>query len=280
MLDYLTSKMVWIVAAVVLTASVVSVFNWQRRAAEELVLDERAESIAELVNSLCSTQGSIKVSASLNESEEAIFSYESTVNGKPYELNFSLNGLMLTQEEKVVRKDFVSGVYLFDPYFIDDKAVLDSIGHQRSHLSVDGKFFIESKEFSGAYHVFIYPETPDDIREYTSQIGTTISENITWEIDRSLNTSALNSTTNLTLDRDSVFLNDMFYFSGEYLLPYPITPVYLYAPGNFSYTRQELNESDDILYAQAGSTIVLERRLISIENQYSVGYFLYSVTIQ
>ncbi len=277
MLDYLTSKMVWIIAAVVLTASVMGVFNWQRNAAEEVALDQRAESIAELVNTFSSTSGNIKVSVSFNESVDPNFYFEPTVNGELYALNFSRNGLTLIQGDTAVRKDFVSGVHLLDPYFLEDEVILNDVTLQKHHLSIEDTFFIESKIISEAYHVFIYPETKEDISEYTDRLGSIIQNNLNWELNRKLNLTTINKTTEVTLRQETIFQKNVFFVSGEYMLPHPIPSLYLCRPDRFEYTREELlNETDNRISIPKMESVVLERRLISLEGDLIVAYFLYT----
>ncbi len=277
MLDYLTSKMVWIIAAVVLTASVMGVFNWQRNAAEEVALDQRAESIAELVNTFSSTSGNIKASVSFNESVDPNFYFEPTVNGELYALNFSRNGLTLIQGDTAVRKDFVSGVHLLDPYFLEDEVILNDVTLQKHHLSIEDTFFIESKIISEAYHVFIYPETKEDISEYTDRLGSIIQNNLNWELNRKLNLNTINKTTEVTLRQETIFQKNVFFVSGEYMLPRPIPSLYLCRPDRFEYTREELlNETDNRISIPKMESVVLERRLISLEGDLIVAYFLYT----
>ncbi len=276
MLDYLTSKMVWIIAAVVLTASVMGVFNWQKNAAEEVALDDRADSIAGLINTFCSTSGDIKAMVSFNESADPNFYFEPTVNGEPYTLNFSRNGFTLIQGDTAVRKNFVSGTYLLDPYFLDDEAVLNNGTLQRYHLSVGDTFFIESKRISGTYHVFIYPETPEDVLGYADHLGGIIQDSLKWEFDRFLNVSSINTTTEVKIQHEVMFYRSVFFVGDEYQMPYPITPLYLCRPYRFEYTYPELiNVSENHISMQRNESVVLERRLISLEGEHNIAYFLY-----
>ena len=273
MLDYITSKMVWIIAAIILTSSVLGVFNWQRRAAEELVLEQRAESIAELVNKVISTHGDLKLSVSFDSDEKAHFHFDPTANGMSYGLNISISGLSLSQGQRSVWKNFVSGVHLYNPVFIHDEGMIDTVSN-RTQISVSERFYIESKEYSGRYHVFIYHETSDDMITQTEDMGSTIQNKMSWEFDT--NTSAINSTEILTMKLDTVFHRNYFFFSENHLVPYPISSIYLFKPENYSYREHDLSELDQgYVSVIKGSNIVLERRLISLEGYHCVAFFLY-----
>ncbi len=282
MIDYLMSKMVWIVAAVVLTASVLGVYSWQRRSMEDVALDEQAEQVAELVNTLCTTVGDFKGYVSFDRSREAAFYLDGTVNGEPYNLNFTQNSLFIGQGSKGNWKTFVGNVHLFNPYFLDadDEPLLGAMDSETNHLFIRSgeDFYIESKRFDSGYNVFIYPEPDGDIRNDIRSLGGAINENVTWKFEGDLNMSAINATYNIEVMHDTVFLRNMFYYQNSTIIPFPLSAVHLWESDRYVYTLEELNELNDDnprLSVYAGDIIRLDRRVIYLDGNHTIEGFLY-----
>ncbi len=282
MIDYLMSKMVWIVAAVVLTASVLGVYSWQRRSMEDVALDEQAEQVAELVNKLSTTVGEFKGLVTFNRSRDAAFYLDETVNREPYILNFTQKSLFVNQGTKGTWKTFVGNVHLFDPYYLDadDTPILGTMDIEVNHLFIRSgeDFYIETKRFQEGYNVFIYPEPDRNIRNDLRYLGGAINENVTWRFEGDLNMSAINATYHIELMHDTLFLRDLFYYPNSSIIPFPVSTVHLWESDRYVYSLEELNELDQDnprLSGEEGDTIRLDRRVIILDGNHTVEGFLY-----
>lgn len=278
MFDYFMSKMVWIVAAVFLTASVVGVYTWQRRSLEELVLEEQADSISDILNCLMTTEGEFKGLVSFNSSRPSAFYLDPTVNGEAYSINFTSTGLSMHQGSAVSWVNFVGQLHLYDPLFMESIRVdfLDVMAGEIDHVIIHSgeDFFVESRIFQGVRYVFLYAEGDNEVIEYTRHLGDKISDLLEYSFTGDLDD--VDAKLSIELSYPVVFLNNIFYIRETAVQPYPLPYIRLWPPEADEYDRDEM-ESLDIhrLNAVKGDTITVERRMLRVDGEYMIQRFIY-----
>lgn len=282
MLDYLMSKLVWIVAAVVLTASILGVFAWQRRSTEELEIEERAEGLKKVINDLCNLESEFKGSVGYQEGGNNTFYLDPTIDEKPFELNFTTAGLFIEQSDERVWEDFIDAVHLYDPYFLghNTSSILKDVDAVVNSLSLKSgeKFMLETKEFNDVYEVFIYPDGGEEVRKYHDRLGGAIQENISLSWLKDLNETEINKTVNLSMDRPTYFEQDFFLCEDNYTAPYPLSSVHLWEPDSYNFSEEKLKRIDannTYLSIESSSTIMAQRQLCSVDKNRTVISFIY-----
>ncbi len=277
MLDYLSSKMVWIVAAIVMTSSIMGIFVWQRESSEELELEIRARGIRDIVNEFCNTDGEVKAEISFNESASSDFKLEPTINDEPYKLNFTPAGLFLNQYRKSVWNRFIKEVYLFNPNLLDSRTsigILDRINIENHHMSIssDEDFIIETKEFNDIHHVFIYRGTVGEIENETRRIKNIIEQVTDWTIEEPENRR------NITVEKNMTFKNDYYYVNTDTLTPVNTDNLHLWKPETNTTTRDDI-EDRSIEHREINvdrhQNITVQTKLMDIDGNFTVLNYLY-----
>lgn len=277
MLDYLSSKMVWIVAAIVMTSSIMGIFVWQRESSDELELEIRARGIRDIVNEFCNTNGEVKAEISFNESTSSDFKLEPTINDEPYKLNFTSSGLFLNQDRKSVWNRFTKEVYIFNPNLLDSGTsigILDRINIENHHMSISSHedFIIETKEFNDIHHVFIYREIDDEIKNETRRIKNIIEQVTDWTIEEP------EDRRNITVEKNMTFKNDYYYVNTDTLAPVNTDNLYLWKPETNSTTRESLEKRSiehREIYVDRQQNITVQTKLMDIDGNITVLNYLY-----
>ncbi len=277
MYDYLSSKIVWIVAVLVMTSGILGIFVWQRESSEELELEVRARGIKDIINKFCNTEGEVKAEFSFNSSVDSDFELEPTINDNPYRLNFTARGLFLDQNGKQVWNRFIEEVYLYNPHFIDQTAsesVLDRINREAAYLDFFSHqdFMVEIKEFNQRYHVFIYHESSEGVKNETERIRGALQDVYDWSFENP------ESKKNITLNEDMIFKNDFYYVKDQVIKPVIHGNIFLWQPETNSTSfeeLEELSEENDQIYLAHGENMTAETKMIEIEEGYSIFNFLY-----
>jgi len=277
MLDYLSSKMVWIVAAIVMTSSIMGIFMWQRESSEELELEIRARGFRDIVNEFCNTDGEIRAEFSFNENASSDFKLKPTINDESYYLNFTSSGLFLIQNDRNIWNRFIDEVYLFNPSLLESRTsmgILDKINIENQYMLITSSedFIIETKELNDIHHVFIYRETHEDIKNETRRIKTIIDKVTDWTIEEPENK------TTITLEKNMTFKNDYYYVNTETLTPVNTDNLCLWKPDTNSTKRDDLVNrtiEQNKIYVDRHEDITVETKLIDIEGNYTVLNYLY-----
>ncbi|MGM0405860.1 MAG: hypothetical protein ACQEQM_06945 [Thermoplasmatota archaeon] len=277
MLDYLSSKMVWIVAAIVMTSSIMGIFVWQRESSDELELEIRARGIRDIVNKFCNTDGEVKAEISFNESTSSDLKLKPTINDKPYKLNFTSSGLFLNQDRKSVWNRFTKEVYIFNPNLLDSGTsigILDRINIENHHMSISSHedFIIETKEFNDIHHVFIYREIDDEIKNETRRIKNIIEQVTDWTIEEP------EDRRNITVEKNMTFKNDYYYVNTDTLAPVNTDNLYLWKPETNSTTRESLEKRSiehREIYVDRQQNITVQTKLMDIDGNITVLNYLY-----
>ncbi len=277
------SKMVWIIAAVVLTASVIGVFNWQRASLKEVEMEQRADQVSSLINKLINTEGEFTGTVSFNESRDSDFHLSSTLDGEGYLLNFTPGGLFLEQDGKRCWSGFLEEVHLYSPTMIgtDSEISLGSIDAVATSIPIESSkdFFIQSKSFEGDYEVFVYPEIEDEVKQNVNRTGKSIEDFLDWTIYPKTNLTKVNQTkpirSNISIE---VFPSFILYQNGSAAIPYPIDVIHLWKPidHHLNATCFESRVSENRSHRfERGEEIALERSLIYLDENLTVMNFAY-----
>jgi len=278
MYDYLSSKLVWIIAAVVMTSSVLGLFVWQRESSEELELEIRANGIRDMINEFCNTNGEVKAEFSSSSDTRSDFELESTINGESYKLNFTASGIFLEQDGRRVWKNFIQEVYLYNPVFLGgttSQGTLDRVNLDIGYLSIPSyqDFYVEVRRFDERYNVFIHHEGNESAVEEGQRVGDVIDEVTDWSYEEPEREQ------NMTIKEDMIFMSDFYYVKDDCLSPMSLENIYLFEPGMENTTWEGLeemaNENDEIR-VMSGDNITVRTKMIEIEDAHTVLNFLYT----
>ncbi|MFO7791437.1 MAG: hypothetical protein R6W73_00455 [Candidatus Saliniplasma sp.] len=277
MYDYLSSKIVWIIAVLVMTSSILGIFVWQRESSEEVELEVRARGIKDIINEFCTTNGEVKAEFSFNSNADSDFDLEPTINDKTYRLNFTARGLYINQDQKQAWNRFTKEVYLYNPYFLgrsESKGVLDTINSEVEYLNIPSHqdFFVETKEFNQRYHVFIYHESPEKVENETERIRNIMQDVYDWSFDNPENKQ------NITLREDTVFKNEYYFVRERSIKPVITENIFLWEAETNTTTWDELEDlsaENDEIFMNEGENITIETTVMEIDESHSVLNFLY-----
>ncbi|MGM0510163.1 MAG: hypothetical protein ACQESD_03445 [Thermoplasmatota archaeon] len=283
MMDYLMSKMVWIIAAVILTASVIGVFNWQRESLKEVEMEQRADQVSSLIDELINTEGEFKGTVSFNESRDSDFHLSSSLDGESYVLNFTPTGLFLERGSKRCWRGFIDNIHLYSPCLMDSdtETSLEGIDDQTTSIRIESgdDFYIHSKDFEGDFEVFVYPERTDDMGQNVSQIGKEIDDFLDWTMHPEMNMTEINKTRSIRSDTSlEVFPSFILFQNRSAVIPYSTDVVHLWKPMDYQLnsTILESRISENTSYhIEKGEGFVLERTLLLVDENLTVMNFVY-----
>lgn len=149
MFDYLLSKMVWIIAAIILTASVISIFTWQSQSLQETKLEEQVENISGLIDEVSRTDTEFNITISFeDEYSEYYIDLPSQCT-----LNFTKDYIYSEHQDTKNSERIYKDIYLFDPLFLNDsisKDALNKIQKRVNSFEVDNDdtLVIKSKKLN------------------------------------------------------------------------------------------------------------------------------------
>lgn len=162
MLDFVTSKIAMMIAAIVILTSVIGIYALQRGQTKDLELRNISDKIAEAIGNINNLQGETKINVTFDRGEEGIC-IEPTVNGKNYEILISQYKVMITQEKRRAISNFVVSIHLWVPLSnaYNTTQIEDNDETNKTLGLVSGEDFkIERKlvEISGEndYRTFVY----------------------------------------------------------------------------------------------------------------------------
>lgn len=275
MLDYLGSKMVWIVAAIVLTASVIGVFNWQRSSMEELELDERADGMQEMVNGLFGVDGEFTGTMSFQKDQNATYSFPSTINDEAYVLNLTPSGFFISQESKRLWRPFIGEIKLFDPVFVGENtstSTLEDITDRFRHLRLNSgdRVRFRARDVNSRLSLFFYRDAEGSCEynryfDETRRVGGFIEE--MGELDGFI----FNNTIEKKLNTSMVFTDRYLYPAmeddGACRTPFTYSEIQLWRAEDRNYTFEEidrLNEEVGEVSIQSGQNVTIQDRVVDI----------------
>lgn len=162
MLDFITSKMAMMIAAIIILTSALGIYALQREQTKDLELNNIADKIAGAIENINTLQGETKVNVTFDIGKEGIY-IDPTVNGKDYEILISQYKIMITQMERRAISNFVTQIHLWPPlsntYNLTEIENIDDSNRTLEFLSGDD-FKIQRKllEINGEneYRTFVY----------------------------------------------------------------------------------------------------------------------------
>ena len=162
MLDFVTSKIAMMIAAIIILTSVIGFYALQREQAKDMELQNIADKIAEAIHDVNIIQGETKVNVTFNRENEGVY-VKPLVNGKSYETMITQNKVIITQNGRRSISNFVVSVHLWVPIFnAYNQTQIEEIDEANKTLELQAgeDFIIERKsiEVSGVneYITFIY----------------------------------------------------------------------------------------------------------------------------
>ncbi len=162
MLDFITSKMAMMIAAIIILTSALGIYALQREQTKDLELNNIADKIAGAIENINTLQGETKVNVTFDIGKEGIY-IDPMVNGKDYEILISQYKIMITQEERRAISNFVIQIHLWPPlsnaYNLTEIEYIDESNRTLEFLSGED-FKIQRKllEINGEneYRTFVY----------------------------------------------------------------------------------------------------------------------------
>jgi hypothetical protein len=124
LLDFITSKIVMMIAAIIILTSVLGIFAMQREDAKELELRNITDKISGTVNNINTVLGETKETITFTKGEDGIF-LNPKVEGKTYEIIITRYEVIVKQEGKIFLSDFVVNIHLWEP---------ENIAYNLTHL--------------------------------------------------------------------------------------------------------------------------------------------------
>lgn len=114
LLDFITSKIAMMIAAVIILTSVLGIFSMQREDAKELELRNVADRISGAVNNLNTVLGETSEVITFTKGEDGIF-LNPKIDGKTYEIIITQNEVVVKQEGKNFLREFVVNIHTWEP---------------------------------------------------------------------------------------------------------------------------------------------------------------------
>ncbi len=162
MLDFVTSKIAMMIAAIIILTTVIGLYALQREQAKDMELQNVADKIAEAIHNVNTIQGETKVNVTFDRGDDGIY-VKPLMNGKGYEILITQNKVIITQNGRRSISNFVVSVHLWVPLFnAYNQTQIEEIDEANKTLELQAgeDFVIERKsiELSGEneYMTFIY----------------------------------------------------------------------------------------------------------------------------
>lgn len=162
MLDFVTSKIAMMIAAIIILTSVIGLYALQREQAKDMELQNVADKIAEAIHNVNTIQGETKINVTYNRESDGVY-VNPKVNGKDYEIMITPNKVIITQNGRRSISNFVVSVHLWVPIFnVYNQTQIEEIdeAYKTLELQAGDDFNIERKsiEVSGEneYMTFVY----------------------------------------------------------------------------------------------------------------------------
>ncbi len=288
MFDYLMSKMTWIIAAVILTSSIIGIFTWQRETVDRVELEQLTGHIASFIDETNGVEGKTDIIVSFKEESDSSLHLPSSLNGRAYKINLTTSGVYISQGRDKDWCDFKGKIHLYDPIFLDNTTSLSTISRLDNEFDTleieSGKdFILENKRVAGGYRLFVFPRDKDSslevkTNEIYSQIEDFLSPNLGKEHD-------LNKTDNLTFNTTTKFTGHYFYLRGyNKSAPKVINFIHFWNPGKidkekgYNFTVEELESLDrnnTSLVIKEGRYFTVRNQVITVEKNKTLSCFIY-----
>lgn len=165
MLDWLSSKFIMIVAAILILASTITLINVQRSSLEEFELKKIANKIADEVNSVGLCFAETKLIFNFDKNSDAQ-SLPNKIGRNGYSINFTRTSVIVTQNAKGFIAQFSVQVHTWNPNSVEtgNEVIMEEMDEKNKYLAFgsSSKFVIEQKalimEDGNEFHTFVYQE--------------------------------------------------------------------------------------------------------------------------
>jgi hypothetical protein len=124
LLDFITSKIAMMIAAVIILTAVLGIFTMQREDAKDLELRNIADKISQTVNGLNTVLGETKETITFTKGEDGVF-LNPKVDGKTYEILITRYEVIVKHKGKNFLSDFTVNIHLWEP---------ENIAYNLTHL--------------------------------------------------------------------------------------------------------------------------------------------------
>jgi hypothetical protein len=162
MLEFITSKIAMMMAAIIILTSVLAVFTMIREDAEDLKLRNTADSISDTISNINSINGETKEIITFDKDMEGIY-LEPEIDGKEYEIKIYQNRVMVRQDDDIFIEKFVGKIHLWEPedttYDQNEIQDQDEENHKLSFLSHENLIIdrrLIELEGENGYMTFVY----------------------------------------------------------------------------------------------------------------------------
>lgn len=162
MLDWLSSKMAMMVAALLIISSIIGFFAWQNKNTQELELQNIADQIANKINELNAIEGSTSIIVTFNDNIHGVH-LNTVVDGEMYTINITQNLVIVSQHATLVVEKIIEPIHVWNPdkdVYKSDEMQENDTKSRSQKFSSGTDFMIERKmvTVSGMreYHTFVY----------------------------------------------------------------------------------------------------------------------------
>ena len=162
MLDWLSSKMAMMIAALIILSSTIGFFAWQNKNIQALELQNIADQIAGKINEMNGIEGNAYVRVTFKDNINGMH-LNTIVGGKTYTINITQNLVIASQHSTKVVGKIIEPIHVWKPdkdVYESDEMQENDANSRTQEFSSGTDFIIERKmvTVSGLqeYHTFVY----------------------------------------------------------------------------------------------------------------------------
>jgi len=281
MFDYLLSRMVWIIAAVLLTASVIGIFTWQQKSLQETKLEEQIEDISGIIDEVSTTNSEFNISISFaDKRSDYYFDLPTSCN-----LNFTTDYIYFQNNGQRGSERIYRDIYLYNPILLTEdtpSTTLNKIQNNVSYYNLDmnDRIIVESKKFNQIYKTFIYSidENKTDHINRIKSISKKLEHFYRWNIS-TIRKGMINKSQKLTIKNNvSIYKNFFITSFQDKIIPCTISKLHLWEPSQYKIKPETIinNDSENrVISIRSDMKLTLERRRIKSDGNDIILNFLY-----
>ena len=162
MLEFLTSKIAMMIAAIIILVSVLGIFTMIREDGKDLELRDVTDTISKSINNINSINGETNELITFQKGRDGIYLHPE-IDGKSYEIILTQKKVMVRQGEEVFIEEFLTPVHLWKPvrnvYNLTEIQDMDE-GNPQLNLMSEEDIVIERKliniQGENGYMTFVY----------------------------------------------------------------------------------------------------------------------------
>ncbi len=114
MLEFITSKIAMMMAAIIILTSILAVFTLVREDADDLRLRNHAETISDAISNMNAINGETKEIITFQKGVDGIY-LKPEIDGNEYEIKIYQNRVMVRNEDASFIEKFMGQVHLWEP---------------------------------------------------------------------------------------------------------------------------------------------------------------------